>query len=566
MWLRAFFSNLLNCNTVEASFNNLPFDFSFANLQWYGDGNAKLPSCSGDTTPPSIPTGLTATAVSANQINLAWNASTDNVGVTGYKIYGGGNLLKSVTGLSTSDIGLSPNTQYCYKVSSYDAANNESLQSIQACATTTVVSIQSWAKTYGGNGSDYMKSIQQTSDGGYIVPGETYSFGQSHGDVWVLKLDSNGDIQWQKTYYLGTGYINPTSIQQTIDNGYVVAAYVDIINRRTDAWIIKLDSSGNIQWQKTYGGSYDDSIVSVKQTQDGGYIAVGDSYSFGAGNYDIWVLKLNLNGNIQWQKTYGSDGWDTGYYVDQTSDGGYILAGQTHSFAGGYPNTFNMWILRLDSNGGIQWERIYGSNWVSVNKIQQTTDSGFIISGTKPAGIGQYDIVVLKLDSSGNIQWQKAYGGTGYEYGGYVQQTSDGGYILAGTTSYSFTGSLDYWIAKLNSSGDIQWEKVYSTPYLPINDKAPFIYQTLDSGYILAGHTNSFGAGLVDLWILKLGTIGNVGLSCNLIGTANATAINTTIAPVSSSAIVKSSSATVTGTTAVPQNSNAAVAIQCSSQ
>lgn len=590
----SFFKDIVNCNSIKTAYNNLlPYALScdciglfcsvclplpgniayttVAKLVLYPEqSNAKLLGCESpitDTIPPSVPTGVIATAVSSSQVDLSWDTSTDNVGVAGYKIYRNGSYLKSVSSSPTfaSDTNLSPSTQYCYTVSAYDASGNESGLSSQICATTESADIttKQWAKTYGGNEGDYMKSMQQTSDGGYIVVGETFSFGQKKGDMWILKLNSDGDIVWQKTYYAGTQNVNATAIQQTSDNGFIVSGCIEVVNRREDAWLLKLDSNGNIQWQKTHGGNYSDYINSIQQISDG-YIAVGDTDSFGAGNHDAWVLKLDSSGNIQWQKTYGSDGWDTAYSVDKTSDDGYILAGQTHSFGGGYPNTFNMWIIRLDSNGNVQWQNIYGSNWNSVNTIQRAADNGFIVSGTKAAGIGQYDMVLIKLDSNGSIQWQKAYGGEYYEDSAYVQQTSDGGYILAGLSSSFSSPYLSYLMIKLDLTGNIEWEKTYKTPYELIGDAMPMIFQTPDSGYILAGHTNSYGAGWIDLWLLKLDTTGNIGTSCSLIESTNAIVIYTSITPMITSGIINISGAETANTNVIPQNSNAIVATQCS--
>lgn len=425
-----------------------------------------------------------------------------------------------------------------------------------------------WAKTFGGNNADYLLSIYVTSDNGCVALGETYSFGKRKGDLLIIKLDSKGNIQWQKTYYEGKGDMRGTSIQQTSDNGYIVSALINVVGRREDAWILKLDSSGNIQWQKTYGGVYEDQIKHIQQTPDKGYIAVGDTYSFGAGNVDAWVLKLDSKGDIQWQKTYGSDSWDTAYSIQQTLDGGYVFSGQTHAFGSKWYDAFHMWVVKINSKGDIQWQKTYGSSWSHTThwigaNIQQTYDNGFIVSGTKHAGMGAYDIVILKLNSNGTIKWQKAYGGIGNDERPYIQQTSDNGYILAGlSSSFSTNSRSSYWVSKLNASGDIQWEKIYKSPFVGIYDSTPFISTTHD-GYILGGHTNKYGVGLEDLWLLKLNSVGYIGTSCDLIEISNAKVINTDIIPINSAAVINNSKATVAITTAVTQDSDATVTTQC---
>ena len=201
--------------------------------------------------------------------------------------------------------------------------------------------------TYGGGGNDYGRSIQQTEDGGYIVAGDTNSFGVGNSDAWILKLNSSGGVEWQKTYG-GDNYDYGKSIQQTEDGGYIVAGDTSSFGAgNSDAWILKLNSTGEVEWQKTYGGGGNDSGLSIQQTKDGGYVVAGITYSFGASNSDAWILKLNSSGGVEWQKTYGGDGYDIGESIQQTS-GGYIVAGETKSNGAGL---FDVWVFTMDSFG-----------------------------------------------------------------------------------------------------------------------------------------------------------------------------------------------------------------------
>ncbi|NPA41170.1 MAG: hypothetical protein GXO18_02745, partial [Aquificae bacterium] len=214
-----------------------------------------------------------------------------------------------------------------------------------------------WAKVYGGGSSDGAYSIQQTSDGGYVVAGWTSSFGAGLADIWVLKLDANGDVQWQKTYG-GSDSDGAYSIQQTSDGGYVVAGWTWSFGAGSaDFWVLKLDANGDVQWQKTYGGGDSDEAYSIQQTSDGGYVVAGRTWSFGTGLTDIWVLKLDANGDVQWRKTYGDSGPNEAYSIQQTSDGGYVVAGVTLSFGTG---SADFWVLKLDANGDVQWQKTYG--------------------------------------------------------------------------------------------------------------------------------------------------------------------------------------------------------------
>jgi hypothetical protein len=247
----------------------------------------------------------------------------------------------------------------------------------------------SFAKTYGGTDWDFASSVQQTSDGGYIVAGYA-------GDIFLIKTDANGNVQWTKTYG-GTGWDEASSVQQTSDGGYIVAGYAG-----GDIFLIKTDASGNIQWAKTYGGTYSEWASSVQQTSDGGYIVAGRTYSFGAGLDDIFLIKTDANGNIQWAKTYGGTNYDYAYSVQHTSDGGYIVAGSTESFgAGGW----DIFLIKTDANGNIIWAKTYGgTDWDFASSVQQTSDGGYIVAGyTLSFGAGLHDIFLIKTDANGNI-------------------------------------------------------------------------------------------------------------------------------------------------------------------
>jgi len=335
-------------------------------------------------------------------------------------------------------------------------------------------------------------SVNQTTDGGYIVAGYTWSFGTVGYDVYVLKLNSDGSLAWQKTFG-GSGRDCAYSIQQTADGGYIVAGVTTSFGAgHEDAYVLKLNSDGSLAWQKTFGGSYYDYAYSVKQTTDGGYIVAGYTNSFGAGYNDVYVLKLNSDGSLAWQKTFGENGYDEAYSVQETTDGGYIVAGYTKSFgAGGY----DVYILKLNSNGTLIWQETFEGS--SAYSIQQTTDGGYIVAGYTG------DAYVLKLNSDGSLAWQKTFGGAGVDYAYSIQQTTDGGYIVAGYTNSFGAGYEDVYILKLNSDGSLAWQKTFGGNGY---DEARSIQQTTDGGYIVAGYTTSPGG----LYILKLDSNGEL--------------------------------------------------------
>jgi hypothetical protein len=382
-----------------------------------------------------------------------------------------------------------------------------------------------WAKTYGGAGFDSANSIQQTLDGGFIVAGSTSSFSEGNHDVWVIKLDINGNIQWQNTYG-GTGDDYASAIQPNANGGYIIAGKTDSLGAGSyDIWLLRLYSNGVVQWQKAYGGMSNDYASAIQQTSDGGYIVAGSTDSFGAGSYDVWLLKVSSNGGIQWQKTYGGASDDYASSIQKTSDGGFIVSGSTNSFgAEGY----DLWVLKMDAVGNVQWQKTYGGTGDDyVNSIQQTKNpvniaDGYIVAGTTHSfGAVGADSWVVKLNLNGNILWQKSYGSTGDDSANSIQQTSDGGYIVAGSTTSADVN--DFWVLKLDTKGNVSWQKTYSGTD---QNSANSIRQTSDGGYIVAGSTNSFGEGDSDFLVLKLHNNGDIA-GCPGVRTSNERVNNT---------------------------------------
>jgi len=355
-----------------------------------------------------------------------------------------------------------------------------------------------WEKTYGESNNDIGYSVQETSDGGFVIAGVTYD-GSSGIYVWLIKTDSLGYALWARTY--GEGSMDyGWSVKQTRDDGYIIAGQTASFGMGSDdVYLIRTNAQGDILWEKTYGGTSSDHGYSVQETADGGYIVAGETYSFGAGNLDVYLIKTDENGDTLWTKTFGGEGFDRGYSVQETRDGGYIITGSIRSFGTEYSD---VWLIKTDENGDALWTKAYGgSNYDKGHSVEQTSDGGYIIAGkTYSLGAGNSDVYLIKTDSLGHTKWTKTYGGTGEDIGYAVQETSDGGYIVAGVTSSFGEGLADVYLIKTDIDGDVVWIETYGGEY---EEEGRSVQQTSDGGYIIAGSTFSFGSGNHDVYLIK---------------------------------------------------------------
>ena len=308
--------------------------------------------------------------------------------------------------------------------------------------------------------------------------------------------------------------------------------------------MLKLDRDGNTEWQETYGGTEDDVAQAIQQTSDGGYIVAGYTASFGAGKKDVWVLKLDKDGVVVWQKTYGGTEDDWASSILETKDGGFIVAATTSSFGAGKSD---IWILKLDKDGSAEWQKTYGlpAN-EEATSIRQTSDDAYIVTGVTDSFTTLYkgESWVLKLDSVGNIQtnWQILYGGSANDKIYSIEPTRDGKYVVVGNTDSSGVGKKDVWVMMLSGNGTILWKETWGGSE---DDEGFSVQETLDGGVVVAGWTGSLGAGKGDLLLLKLDSKGAIP-DCQYLGTSSAALRGlTTVSGVGSSATVKDTSATV---------------------
>jgi len=356
---------------------------------------------------------------------------------------------------------------------------------------------QRWVRTYGGTNRDRGYSVQQTSDGGYIGAGGTSSFGNGY-QVYLIKTDASGDTLWTRNYG-GTDYDDGRSVWQTSDGGFIIAGATASFGAGSyDVYLIKTNASGVARWTKFYGGALEDWGYSVQQTSDGGYIVVGIKEIIVGSDKDVYFLKTDAFGDTLWTRTYGGAGYDYAYSVQQTSDGGYIITGATSG---------DVYLIKTNASGDTLWSRTYGGrNSDGGYSVQQTSDGGYIIAGyTESFGAGYGDIYLIKTNASGDTLWTKTYGGINDDYGNSVQQTSDGGYIIAGGSCTFGQWGCDVYLIKTNASGNRIWARTYSGTDWEVGNS---VRQALDGGYIIAGCTNSFGAGDDDFYIIKTDSLG----------------------------------------------------------
>jgi hypothetical protein len=311
-----------------------------------------------------------------------------------------------------------------------------------------------WNRTYGAPTCMHLESGQsmvQTDDGGYALAGYLSHEGNppTDYDLWLVKTDSTGNMQWNHTYG-GADHDFAYSVVQTSDGGYIMTGGTRSYGAgKYDVYLVKTDSTGNMQWNHTYGGADHDFAYSVVQTGDGEYVIAGYTDSYGAGNRDVWLIKTDSDGSIIWHQTYGGTEMDWGSSVVQTRDGGYAIAGRTRSFGAG---DYDFWLIRTDSDGEVIWNQTYGGMQIDeAHSLVQTNDGGYALLG-RTNSFGTCNYWLVKTDSLGNMQWNQTYGGELSQIGYAVVQTVDGGYAMAGYSNYYISpsyGVVDFWLVKV---------------------------------------------------------------------------------------------------------------------
>jgi PKD repeat protein len=392
-----------------------------------------------------------------------------------------------------------------------------------------------WSRTYG-HGDTYAEyhtyGLDALDDGGLVFIAESIFNGQGGYDFWVARLDADGALMWERGMGGSSGDY-AKKVRQTSDGRFIVAG--ESYSYRTgsrycDAWIVKFTDTGAVDWQHTYGGTGTDTVSDIRETFDGlkastGYIAVGQTTSFGAGGYDVWVVKLDTQGAIEWEKSYGAGSDEFGRSVQPTPDGGFIVVGDTQSFGAG---SRDVWVLKLSSTGTVEWEKtIGGAGSETPYAVQVADDDGYVIGATTASFVSGVDddgdFWVMKLNAAGVLVWQYTYGGTEDESLRDLEKTVDGGYVMTGWTySYGepFYSSVynSAWVVKIDGAGMTDWQKVYSYPYedsgeiINAPDWAYAVVQTADGGYAVSGDAEWWSSDRnTDAWIFKVDGQGELG-------------------------------------------------------
>lgn len=384
-------------------------------------------------------------------------------------------------------------------------ALGEAARGIAGGPSTEEWTLRNWGKAFGGDSDEEAFAMALTSDGGCILAGRTYTFDPSsgYGDAWLVKLGPDGDVEWEKRYG-GSLWDAVFVVQQTPDGGFIAAGERYPPGGSLEVWVMKLKFDGEIYWQNTYGrADHYDSGLSVRSTADGGFILLGRTQSHAVGGEQgAWVLKLTGSGGIEWQKFLGGSDYDILFSVEQTTDGGYVLAGGTYSYSH-VPGFSDVWMVKMSRNGDVAWEKTYGGIYDDVAySVKQTEEGGYVLACWTSFGYG--DIWALKTDMDGNVEWQKRYGGTEGDVPTSLRQTSDGGFVISGYTSSFGSGSYDAWAFKLAGNGRIEWQKTFGGNGI---DAFNGIEETA-TGYGATGYTGSFGAGGKDFWYIHFTPVG----------------------------------------------------------
>ena len=354
-----------------------------------------------------------------------------------------------------------------------------------------------WQRTFGGSRSETVAELIQTADEGFTLIGSTHSSASLTTDLFAVKTNSLGSLEWNFTFG-GDAICYGYSVAQASDEGFAFGTSLFSDDMQWYFMILKTDSNGNLQWNHTYAETNLADFITLTPSPDGGFLCAVDVFS-----YDLWLIKTNSTGHVQWDQLY-----EDSYYryhgsaFIPTLDGGYLLTGFTSS---AYISYFQFWVLKIDMNGSIEWNQTFGEDiFYEINDVCQTSDGGFAIAGKADSyGVGNYDMWLMKTDNEGVILWNQTYGGPDNDVAYSLLQTSDGGFLLAGFTNSFGARLIDAWLVKTDAMGNIEWNQTYGGTQ---SDSAISLIQMVNGDFAFAGSTESFGEGNSDMWLVVLTT------------------------------------------------------------
>jgi predicted secreted protein len=381
----------------------------------------------------------------------------------------------------------------CHEMSAVGLANAKSAIAVDSSSPV-------WNWTYGGANMDWGCSVIETSTGGFAAVGYTESSGAGDSDVWLILTDESGDPQSSHTFGgvdrdIGWGIIEVSS------GGFLIVGETESFGAGDfDAWLIRVDANGNHLWNQTYGGLYDEWGWTVVEVSTGGFVFSGRTSSLGAGSFDVWLVRTDSNGNHIWNHTFGGIDIDAGRGMVELSTGGFAIIGQTASFGAGF---YDFYLIRTDADGNLVWSRTYGGTGLDeAASIAELSTGGFVLTGdTFSYGAGSSDVWLIRTDANGNSLWNRTFGGADADGGMSVIEMSSGGYAITGETASLGAGGADLWLIRTNADGIASWNQIYGGSD---DDEGWAVIETSTGDLVIFGKTASFGAGQADAWLIQV--------------------------------------------------------------
>lgn len=363
----------------------------------------------------------------------------------------------------------------------------------------SILLLFNWEKTFGGNGYDEGRDVKECFDNGYVIVGSTSSFGQGLFDIYLIKTDENGETLWTKTYG-GISNDRGYSLLQTRDSGYIIVGNTQSFgNGSSDVWVVRVNKNGELIWSRTYGGTYADGGLYITKTFDSCYVISGYTKSFSNNlDADLYLLKIGENGNLLWERNYGLRGFgldEFGYCVKETDDRGLIVIGY-----GRFPygrGVDDLWILKTDSEGETLWTKIFGGELADYGYSVLVDNNNFLLLGY--TGSLDRNVYLIKTDNNGNLIFERSYGGTGYDVGYSIIKSFNNNYIIIGSTESFGSGGNDVYLLEIDRNGNILTIRTFGG----ISEDIGYsVITTQDSYYLIVGYTLSY-SNSVDVYLIK---------------------------------------------------------------